>query len=129
MEFIKTNKKIILPIAGIILMICIVAGIIIFYPKITTPKDDDVVGKAVAAQYAQELNQVRIKLTADSAYYAERRKQDSLLFESNIKEIARLKEQIKNLNIIYEKKKSLIELDDVDADITDLRRRLPKKGN
>ena len=130
MEYLKTNKKTILPIAGLILAICIVAGIIIFYPKINTPKDDDTVAKTIAALYAQELNQARIKFTEDSIRYAEKREDDSILYTKLMAEIAILKDKIRNQKVIYEKQKSLIELDDVDADVTDLRRRLvPKKSN
>jgi hypothetical protein len=129
MEYLKINKKIILPIAGVILLVCIVAGIIFFYPKINKTKDDDTVAKTVAALYAQQLNQARIKFTEDSIRYAEKREEDSILYTKLMAEIAILKDKIKNQKVIYEKQKSLIELDDVDADITDLRRRLPKKGN
>lgn len=75
------------------------------------------------------INALRIQLEEVDAELRDKKYNDSVQDLSINSEIQILKNKKNTTTIIYEKQKQNIILDDVDADIADLRRRLPKKSN
>jgi len=124
------NKQFLLKICvPVVFLIIIITWITVHKPKTKYDALDNPFLEQIMKEQDSAINALRFQLEEVDAELRDKKYNDSVQDISINSEIQILKNKKNTTTIIYEKQKQNIILDDVDADIADLRRRLPKKGN
>lgn len=125
----KQKKFVLFVCVPAIALLLIITWITIHKPK---PKYDSLNNPFVEQIIRDQeiaINDLKVQLEKVGKELKDKKYADSVNDVSIDSEILFLKNRKNTTTIIYEKNKQNIILDDVDADIADLRRRLPQKGN
>lgn len=128
-DWIGINKKMLLFIILPIFLVIIAITVFTFKPKPKYDALNNPILEKLLKDQSEKITELNKKVSKINAELNQKKTADSLLDIYMNAEIERLKNKKNTTTIIYEKQKQNITLDDVDADVIDLRRRLPKKVN